>query len=227
MQEEIWKPIPNFPRYMVSNIGRVKSIDFIIEYADGRVRHNKEKIRKLTYHNGYTIIRLFKRGDFKGELIRVHRLVAEAFIPNPDNKPFIDHINTIRDDNRVENLRWVTSKENSNNPITIERNRQIGLERMSNPKNRAKISKSIQEKYKDPKWRQMVLEANRKEDVRIKRQQNGTHKNVLHFDEQGNFIERFVSTCEASRQTGISQTAISKYCRTGFRPQNKHIWKYE
>ena len=50
-----------------------------------------------------------------GKTEYVHRLVAKNFIPNPDNLPFVDHINRIRDDNRVENLRWVTALENSNN----------------------------------------------------------------------------------------------------------------
>ena len=58
----------------------------------------------------------------KRNTVKVHRLVANAFIPNPDNKPQIDHINTVKDDNRVCNLRWCTEKENSNNPITAKRN---------------------------------------------------------------------------------------------------------
>lgn len=69
-------------------------------------------LKPNTGKNGY------KQVTYCGRIEYVHRLVAQAFIPNPDNLPFIDHINTIRDDNRVENLRWVDAKGNSNNPIT-------------------------------------------------------------------------------------------------------------
>lgn len=65
------------------------------------------------------IPRIDRDGYYKtqwyGRTILVHRLVAELFIPNPDNKPCVDHINHNRLDNRVENLRWVTVKENNNN----------------------------------------------------------------------------------------------------------------
>lgn len=106
---EIWKPIKDYEGYYeVSNYGRVKSIG-----NRGRILKPKKG------NNRYYYVILSKNG--KPQTKRIHRLVAEAFIPNPDNKPYVDHINTDRNDNRVENLRWVTHKENMNNPITINR----------------------------------------------------------------------------------------------------------
>lgn len=102
MQEEEWKIIEDFPDYQVSTLGRVKG---------GRWGHIK-KLSENTY--GYKIISLYdtsKRRITKS----VHRLVASTFIPNPENKPCIDHINRVRDDNRICNLRWVTHKENEDN----------------------------------------------------------------------------------------------------------------
>ena len=101
--EEIWKTIEDYPDYMISSTGRVKSL-----------KYGKEKILAERKHsNGYLRVSI-KRKDFY-----IHRLVAQAFIPNPDNKPQIDHINTDRTDNRVENIRWVTRNENMNNPLTL------------------------------------------------------------------------------------------------------------
>ena len=98
--------------YQVSNLGRVKSL--------GNDKTRKERILKVTPDKGgYLQVFLYKNG--KRKTFKVHRLVATMFIPNPENKTFIDHINTIRDDNRVENLRWVTQKENNNNPLTLEK----------------------------------------------------------------------------------------------------------
>ncbi len=110
---EIWKGIKDYEGYAVSNIGRVKSLNY---NRTGNERVLKTKRDKY----GYLYANLYKDGVQKTFL--VHRLVAEAFIPNPENKPFIDHINTIRDDDRAENLRWCTCKENCNNPITRQKN---------------------------------------------------------------------------------------------------------
>lgn len=110
MVNEIWKDIKDYPNYMVSNLGRVKSVNYN--------KTKKEKILKeIKIRNGYLYVNLCKNGKVKKH--QVHRLVAQAFMPNPDNKPHIDHINTNRTDNRVENLRWCTNKENMNNPLTI------------------------------------------------------------------------------------------------------------
>ena len=73
------------------------------------------------WSNGY--LQVYLRGSRIPQL--VHRLVAEAFIPNPENKPFVDHINGNKLDNRVENLRWVSPKENTNNPNTRWRGRKV------------------------------------------------------------------------------------------------------
>ncbi len=71
----------------------------------------KKKIRKLTSYYGYFKVTLFDF-DLKCKLHAVHRLVAIAFIDNPHNKPFVNHINCIKSDNRLENLEWCTPKEN-------------------------------------------------------------------------------------------------------------------
>lgn len=99
---EEWKDIKGYEGlYQVSNEGRVFSI-----------RKNKLLSPVKNKKSGYIQVSLNKNTHL------VHRLVAEAFIPNTENKPVVDHINTIRTDNRIENLRWVTQKENNNNPIT-------------------------------------------------------------------------------------------------------------
>lgn len=112
---EIWRNIKNYEElYEVSNQGNVRSKDRMDASGHKRKgilrKQNKDK-------DGYYTIVLCKDGKVKS--YKVHRLVAEAFIENPYNKPEIDHINTDREDNRVENLKWVTSKENSNNPYSI------------------------------------------------------------------------------------------------------------
>lgn len=107
---ELWKPIKGYEGlYEVSNMGNVKSLPKMRGYIK-----SKEKIMKpFKNNNGYLLVSLSKNN--KQKHFQVHRLVASAFILNKDNKSQVDHINRIRDDNRVENLRWVTASENGNN----------------------------------------------------------------------------------------------------------------
>lgn len=106
------KSIENYTGYFVSDDGKI--------YCNlGKGNRDKNKtvelyeIKPRPTHNGYT--RIYARNTITGKRndLYVHRLVAEYFIPNPDNKKYVNHKNCIRNDNRVENLEWCTAKENT------------------------------------------------------------------------------------------------------------------
>ena len=120
MTQEIWKPIKGYENlYQVSNLGNVKSLSRLvkgIKYGKYYEYPTNEKLLKQHKDDkGYLRVKLYKDGV--SQTMKVHRLVAESFLGDIYNKE-IDHINTTKTDNRVENLRIVTSKENSNNSIT-------------------------------------------------------------------------------------------------------------
>ena len=103
METEVWKPIEGYENYEVSSLGRVRSL------CNDKTR--KEKV--LRQHNnghGYLIVNLCKNGKMKS--YKVHRLVAQTFLPNPENLPIINHKNEIKTDNSVENLEFCTHKYN-------------------------------------------------------------------------------------------------------------------
>jgi len=105
---EIWKNVKGYEGYyQVSNKGRVRSIDRVI--PDGR--KYKGCIRVLCNDkDGYPYVVLAKNG--KNKTLKIHRLVATTFIPNPQNKYAINHIDGNKENNSVENLEWVTQSEN-------------------------------------------------------------------------------------------------------------------
>lgn len=120
LPNEEWRDIVGYEGlYQVSNLGRVKSLERGHKTLSAYIQ--KDKILKTHIGiRGYCIVCLSKNGKVKH--IPIHRLMAKAFIQNPKNKPCIDHINTIRTDNRIENLRWCTHKENSNNVLSLKKN---------------------------------------------------------------------------------------------------------
>ena len=96
-----WKFIIDYPNYTINFLGEVRNI------TTGKT------LKNTISTNGYWRVGLWK--NKKSIYPLVHRLIAIHFIPNPDNKPCIDHINRIRSDNRLQNLRWATYSENGQN----------------------------------------------------------------------------------------------------------------
>ena len=187
MEEEVWKPIEGFEdRYLISSFGRVKSLRYN--------RTNKERILRDGDTRGYRFVILVK--DKNKRVALVHRLVAEAFIPNPNNLPCIDHIDGNKVNNNVSNLRWVTYKENSQNPITKKR-------QVENMKGSHICC-----------WRGHFGKEHPKS------------KRVGQYSLDGVLIKEFCSTMDAERELGIRHSYISDCCRGNISYTKGFIFKY-
>ena len=114
-----WSDIPGFTNYCINSLGQVFSKPKTWTCGNGAVHTTDFHEVKYgwrhsgNYQNTYRTVLLRQNGKYK--CITVHRLVAMCFIPNPDNKPQVDHISRNSLDNRVCNLRWATAKENCAN----------------------------------------------------------------------------------------------------------------
>ena len=198
--EEIWKDIEDYEGYQVSNFGRVRSLD----RYNSRGCWIKGCILKLTMDKkGYLTVGLSKNNQRK--TFKVHRLVALHFIPNIENKPEIDHINTIKTDNTVflnedgsinyekTNLRWTTRKENINNPLT---------------KTKMQINAGKPSKGKYGK-------------------EHPASKPIIQYDKDSNFIKEWECANDVERVLGISNKHIGSVCLGKRKSCGGYIWKYK
>ena len=193
--KEIWKDIEGYEGlYQVSNFGKVRSLD----RYNSRGCWIKGCILEPTNCKGYLQIVLFLNGQ--KSYYYIHKIVAKAFLPNPDNKPEIDHINTDRTDNTVwlnedgsinydkTNLRWVSHKENMNNPLT-----------------------------------------RKKQSTRLKGKighNTPASKIIAQLDKNGKLLKVWLCAMDAARQEGYTQEHISSCCKGTLKTHKGYKWQY-
>lgn len=225
-EKEIWKDVVGFSGYQVSNLGRVMNL-------------KKNKIlRESKSSKGYVLVSLTKNGISR--YYRVHRLVAESFIGKIASGYEIDHINCVRDDNRVENLRIVTHKENCNNPLTvINLSGRVGeLNPMFNKHlsetTKKKISESLSKSNKHP-WRGKHFSKEHREKISQSRKGQllseetklKKSKGIVQYSLDGQFIREWVSATQVERELGFSKSNVCNCCRGKLPKAYGFIWKYK
>ena len=110
---EEWRDIKGFEGlYQVSNLGHVKSVSRKIWNGKGFFRSKEKFVSQVLNHKGYLMVQLWSNKNFK--TISVHRLVADAFVPNPKDLPQVNHKDEDKTNNKVSNLEWCTAKYNIN-----------------------------------------------------------------------------------------------------------------
>lgn len=138
MKVEIWKDIENFSKYQVSNLGNVKSKDRYTKAKDDEIIHRKEfLLKEFINKKGYKQVTLYDDNG-KPKTMRVHKLVALAFIENKNNLPQINHIDGNKLNNKVSNLEWISNYDNMQHAIKNGLiNQELRKENMS------KVGKSL------------------------------------------------------------------------------------
>lgn len=196
--QEIWKDIPNYiGLYQISNLGHVVSLNFANTHIPKNLKFNSNK-------DGYKLVTLSKNGHKK--TFSVHRLVAQAFIPNPQNKSQINHIDGNKANNCVNNLEWVTPKENI---IHAYKTGLMPYDYVGKP---VHIGKRYNGIYTSP-----VLG--------LKGKDNPNHSAVLQYDLNGNLIKKWDCISDACRFYNISPSAISGCFSGRIKTVKGFIWK--
>lgn len=138
---EVWKDIPGYEgRYEVPSFGNIRSLDRVVHDTLGRIRHLAGRPKAVSTVQGYGHVSLCDGHTEKH--LQVHRIVAQTFIPNPEAKPEVNHIDGNKLNNRVNNLEWVTSKENTAHGPQIGLRRNVGY--TSRSSSRAKHTRDYQ-----------------------------------------------------------------------------------
>lgn len=194
--QEVWKDLERFCNlYQVSNTGKIRSLINNRILKPSIIAYRKEKNK-----DGYKVVNIRKK------IYYIHRLVAEEFIPNPEGKPFINHIDGNKQNNSVENLEWCTNSEN------ILHAYRIGLvkQKMHKPKcYKTKRNNVFDERWTEEKYYQP------------------NQKMIVQLDRYGNVIKIWDSMKQAGIYLNIKKQNISACCRGKRKTAGGYIWRYK
>lgn len=203
MEKEEWKPVIGYEGlYEVSNMGRVRSLPREV-YVGGKTNICIRAGRVLKQghahgrHYKYLLVCLCK--DQQRSMKRVHRLVAEAFIPNPENLPMVNHKDENPSNNHVDNLEWCTAKYNSNYGTARERIKETRKKNNSN--------------------KLMLL-------TRLENKSSMYPKSVAMIDNDGNVVKNYFSISDAARDIGVHVNSVSRVCMGKRRHTHGYKFKY-
>lgn len=189
---EEWKDIEGYPNYMVSNLGRVKSL--------GNDKTRKEKILNgCKDKDGYFQIKLSKEGKVK--MYKVHRLVAQAFLDNPNNLPEVNH----KDEDKTDNIIWI------NDDGSVDYNKS----------NLEWCDRNYNNNYGS--HNEMVSKALKNRKGLSKR----FSKPILQFTKNNEFVRRWNSAKDVERELGIHHSIICMCCKGKQKTAYGYKWGYE
>ena len=241
---EIWKDVIGYEGYyQVSSVGNVKRIK--------SPNRPVEKLRKIQYKkNGYAVVMLSVKQKYK--LAHVHRLVAMSFIENTENKPQINHKDLNKKNNNVENLEWVTLRENVNHVNALKKwknNAKKGIDnkrsisvwqfRLDGTKLKEWVNISDAAKHLNISSGEITIVCQKKrksaggfqwkyakDDTCISVLDYGRRK-VLQFNMDGSFVKEHESGFVASKENNLSSAGIWNCCNGKSKYCGKYIWEYK
>ena len=207
---EVYACIDGFPNYLVTSKGRVLSL---------KDNNGKDRIKELNQFKdkyGYMFVSLYKNNKLHSK--KVHRLVAQAFIPNPDNKIEVNHIDENKTNNHVSNLEWMTHKENINHGTRNERASKSNTGKKRSEEAKRKMS----EKHKGKK---LSEETKRKMSESRKGVNNYKARAVIGFKINGCSMKyySFINEC---RKDGFIPCHISSCCKNKRKSHKGYKWYY-
>lgn len=238
---EEWRPVKGYEGlYEVSDWGNVRSLERTSEYYNASKGGYSIRtwpsvfLKKVKNADGYFIVSL-RDQNHKGHEGKVHRLVAEAFIPNPENKKEVGHLKTMENGledktaNEAWNLRWMTRMENANYG-TLSQRLSESKKGEKNPMKRKEVSEKVAEKQREigkkrfksnPKAFLEMISKNRNEAVKKRKIKVNQYNKIT-----GEFIKTWDSAADVEKELNINHANITACCRGKYKTTGGYKWKY-